>query len=228
MTQSQNGRRFGRAMRTPIGGSRSPGCEAATRCQRLSHRCQTSCCQVGCLGWRRPTTVMMRNYWLISESIPRMAPPWTSTSTRQRRRRLPTPHGYPDVVRSLTFPAMTPREASLTAQMPFQHCLQCSREGLSLRHWRRAWAFDCQVCGTRLVQTLGKSVSEQISGKLIYRARRGAAMLDCAARSRSPKQLRRAMRAVTFAMSLKGLPRGTVVRSSEPQTGSEAVLPCCH
>jgi len=109
----------------------------------------------------------------------------------------------PDVVRSLTFPAMTPREASLTAQMPFQHCLQCSREGLSLRHWRRAWAFDCKVCGTRLVQNLGKTGDEQISEKLIYRARSGAAMLECAARSRSPKQLRRAMRAVTFAMSLK-------------------------
>jgi hypothetical protein len=110
----------------------------------------------------------------------------------------------PDVVRSLTFPAMTPREASLTAQMPFQHCLQCSREGLSLRHWRRAWAFDCQVCGTRLVQTLGKTGDEQIPDKLIYRARRGAGMLECAARSRRPKQLRRAMRAVAFAMSLKG------------------------
>ena len=109
----------------------------------------------------------------------------------------------PDVVRSLAFPAMTPREASLTAQMPFQHCPQCSREGLSLRHWRRAWAFDCQVCGTRLVQTLGKTGDEQISGKLIFRARRGAGMLECAARSRGPKQLRRAMRAVTFAMSLK-------------------------
>lgn len=110
----------------------------------------------------------------------------------------------PDVVRSLTFPAMTPREASLTAQVPFQKCLQCSREGLSLRHWRRAWAFDCQVCGTRLVQTFGKAGDEQISDKLIYRARRGAGMLECAARSRSPKQLRRAMRAVTFSMSLKG------------------------
>lgn len=109
----------------------------------------------------------------------------------------------PDVVRSLTFPAMTPREASLTAQMPFQHCLQCAREGLSLRHWRRAWAFDCQVCGTRLVQTLGKAGDEQISDKLVYRARRGAGMLECAVRSRSPKQLRRAIRAVTFAMSLK-------------------------
>ena len=110
----------------------------------------------------------------------------------------------PDVVRSLTFPAMTPREASLTAQMPFQHCVQCSRECLSLRHWRRAWAFDCQVCGTRLVQTLGKPCEEQISGKPIFRARRGAGMLECAARSRGAlKQLRRAMRAVTFAMSLK-------------------------
>ena len=110
----------------------------------------------------------------------------------------------PDIVRSLTFPEMARQEASLTAQMPFQHCLQCSREGLSLRHWRRAWAFDCQVCGTRLVQTLGKPGEEQISGKLIYRARRGAGMLECAARSRSPKRLRRAIRAVTFAMSLKG------------------------
>ncbi|MDE4193164.1 TniQ family protein [Phaeobacter gallaeciensis] len=109
----------------------------------------------------------------------------------------------PGVVRSLTFPAMTPREASLTAQMPFQHCLQCSREGLSLRHWRRAWAFDCQVCGTRLMQTLEKPGEERISGKLIDRARRGAGMLECAARSRGRKQLRRAMRAVTFAMSLK-------------------------
>lgn len=109
----------------------------------------------------------------------------------------------PDVVRSLTFPAMTPREASLTAQMPFQHCVQCSREGLSLRHWRRAWAFDCQVCGTRLVQTLGKPREEQISGKLIYRARCGAGILEHAARSRGPRQFRRAMRAVTFAMSLK-------------------------
>jgi ribosomal protein S27E len=110
----------------------------------------------------------------------------------------------PNVVRSLTFPAMSPREALLTAQMPFQHCLQCSREGLSFRHWRRVWAFDCQVCGSRLVQTLGKTGDEQISEKLIYRARRGAGMLEYAARSRGPKQLRRAMRAVTFAMSLKG------------------------
>jgi len=120
----------------------------------------------------------------------------------------------PDVVRSLTFPAMTPREASLTAQMPFQHCLQCSRDGLSLRHWRRAWAFDCKVCGTRLVQILGKTGNKQISEKLIYRARRGAGMLECAARSRGPKQLLRAMRAVTFAMSLKTFRGGPLAKAA--------------
>ncbi len=90
----------------------------------------------------------------------------------------------PDVVRSLTFPAMATREASLTAQIPFQHCLQCSREGLSLKHWRRAWAFDCQVCGTRLVPTLGKASGEQMPEKLINRARNGAARLEYAERLR--------------------------------------------
>jgi hypothetical protein len=53
------------------------------------------------------------------------------------------------------------------------------------------------------VQTLGKHGGEQMPEKLINRARRGAGMLECAARSRGPKQLRRAMRAVTFAISLK-------------------------
>ena len=109
----------------------------------------------------------------------------------------------PDVVQSLTFPIMTPLETLLTARVPFQSCQECSRRGLSLKHWRRAWAFDCQVCGTRLVQTLGKPSGEQMPEKLINRARNGAARLEYAARLRSPKQLRRAMRAVTFAMSLK-------------------------
>ncbi|WP_289040847.1 TniQ family protein [uncultured Aliiroseovarius sp.] len=108
-----------------------------------------------------------------------------------------------DIVRSLTFPTMTSEEALLTAQIQFQHCPLCSRKGLSLKHWRRAWAFDCQVCRTRLVQTLGKPGEEQISGKLMYRARRGAGMLEHAVRQRCQRRLRRAMRAVTFAMSLK-------------------------
>lgn len=45
--------------------------------------------------------------------------------------------------------------------------------------------------------TLGKPSGEQMPEKLINRAHNGAARL------RSSKQLRRAMRAVTFAMSLK-------------------------
>lgn len=109
----------------------------------------------------------------------------------------------PEIVRSLTFPIMTPPEALLTAQVPFQSCPECSRRGLSFRHWRRAWAFDCQVCGTRLVQTLGKPDDEQMSEKLINRARCGAGMLEHVAKSNCPVQLRRAMRAVTFGMELK-------------------------
>lgn len=109
----------------------------------------------------------------------------------------------PDIVQSLTFPIMTPSETLLTARVPFQFCQECSRRGLSLKHWRRAWAFDCQVCGTRLVPTLGKPSGERMPKKLINRARNGAARLEYAARLGSPKQLRRAMRAVTFAMSLK-------------------------
>jgi len=98
----------------------------------------------------------------------------------------------PDIVQSLTFPIMTPSETLLTARVPFQFCQECSRRGLSLKHWRRAWAFDCQVCGTRLVPTLGKPSGEQMPEKLINRVRNGAARLEYAARLRSPKQLRRA------------------------------------
>ena len=60
--------------------------------RRLSRLCRTIRCQVGCLGGLRPTTVMTRNCRLTSKSISRMAPPWTSTRPRPRRRRLPTPH----------------------------------------------------------------------------------------------------------------------------------------
>jgi len=109
----------------------------------------------------------------------------------------------PNIVRSLAFSKMTLSETLLTARVPFQSCRECSRRGLSLKQWRRAWAFDCQVCGTRLVQTLGKPGDEQLSEKLINRARRGAGVLECAARSGCTKRFRRAMRAVTFAMSLK-------------------------
>jgi hypothetical protein len=109
----------------------------------------------------------------------------------------------PDTVQSMTFTAMTKMEMMLTAQALSQSCPECSRRGLSLRHWRRFCAFDCQFCGTLLVRILAKPGDEKLPEELIDRARCGAGLLEHAAQLRSPKQLRRAMRVVTFAMSLK-------------------------
>ena len=111
----------------------------------------------------------------------------------------------PDTVQSMTFTAMTKMEMMLTAQVPFQSCPECSRRGLSLRHWRRSWTFDCQFCGTLLVRSLAKPGDEKLPEKLIDRARCGAGLLERAATSNRPDLLRRAMRAVTFGMSLKAV-----------------------
>ena len=109
----------------------------------------------------------------------------------------------PEIVRSLVFPAMSQAEALLTAQVPFQSCPECSCGGLSLRHWRRAWAFDCQMCGTRLLSIFAKPDGGLVPEKLLRRARRGTGLLELAIKSNSTTRLRRAMRAVTFAMALK-------------------------
>ena len=111
----------------------------------------------------------------------------------------------PEIVRSLSFGTMTPPEALLTAQVPFQSCPECSRRRLSLRHWRRVWAFDCQVCGTRLVRILARPDDERVPERLLSRARRGAGLLEHAARYNCTIRLRRAMRAVTFGMALKSV-----------------------
>ena len=50
---------------------------------------------------------------------------------------------------------------------------------------------------------INRSIEEQISEKLMYRARRGAGMLEHAVRQRCPKQLRRTIRPAKFALSLK-------------------------
>lgn len=71
------------------------------------------------------------------------------------------------------------------------------------RSRRRDWAFDCQVCGDRILPKLDRQKGETISGKLVDRARHGAGVLGRAVMSGSARQLRRAMRAVTFAMGLK-------------------------
>lgn len=121
--------------------------------------------------------------------------------------RLPTA-----LVKSLTFPALSPIEAALTARTSFQSCPNCSRSGLALKHWRQAWAFDCKSCGTRLRPILTKSDDPPVPEKLLRRARSGAGLLEQAIKSDRSMHLRRAMRAVTFAMALRAV-RGEPVHA---------------
>lgn len=109
----------------------------------------------------------------------------------------------PETVQSMTFAGITKTEMQLTAQVPFQACPACALRGLALKHWRQAWAFDCQVCGTQLLPIFAKKNGEAVSKKLVDRARHGAGVLERAAKSNSAIDLRRAMRAVTFAKGLK-------------------------
>lgn len=111
----------------------------------------------------------------------------------------------PAFVLSMTFAAMQEAEMRLTAQVPFQTCPNCADGGLELRHWRRAWAFDCQMCGDRLLPKADKQKGAVVSEKLVNRARNGARVLERVAMSGSARELRRAMRAVTFAMGLNAL-----------------------
>jgi hypothetical protein len=111
----------------------------------------------------------------------------------------------PAFVQSMTFAAMPEAEMRFIAQVPFQACPNCADGGRELRHWRRAWAFDCQMCGARLLPKADRRNSAAVSEKLIERARHGAGVLERVVMSGSARQLRRAMRAVTFAMGLNAL-----------------------
>lgn len=111
----------------------------------------------------------------------------------------------PAFVPSMTFAAMPEAEMRLTAQVPFQACPNCADGGLELRHWRRAWAFDCQICGARLLPKADRQKGAAVSEKLVDRARNGAQVLERGAMSGSARELRRAMRAVTFAMGMSAL-----------------------
>ena len=125
----------------------------------------------------------------------------------------------PETVKSLIFPPMSEAEALLTAQFPFQSCPDCSRRGVALRHWRRAWAFDCQLCGTRLLSIFAIPDGELASEKLLRRARCGAGHLELAIASNSTARLRRAMRAVTFAMALKNVRGDPAFALQHPRPG---------
>lgn len=110
----------------------------------------------------------------------------------------------PETVQPLTFLELTQSEALPTAQIPFQSCALCAKRGIALKHWRRVCSFGCQLCGTTLLPILAKPVAP-MSEKLLRRARTGAELLEQAAWSSSSAYLRRAKRAVTFAMALKNV-----------------------
>jgi hypothetical protein len=70
----------------------------------------------------------------------------------------------------LAFGIMTRTEALMTAQVRFHSYPGCSRRGMALKQWRKPWAFDWQICGTRLLSILIKPDRSRISEKLVRRA----------------------------------------------------------
>ena len=125
----------------------------------------------------------------------------------------------PESVRSLIFAPMSQNDALLTAQFPFQSCPDCSRPGFALRHWRRAWSVDCQMCGTRLRSIFAKPEGELASEKLLRRARRGAGHVELAAKTNFTVGVRRAKRAITFAMALKSVRGEPACALQHPRPG---------
>jgi hypothetical protein len=106
-----------------------------------------------------------------------------------------------ELVQSLTISAATPLEAEMTAQFPFQKCPVCSVHGVALKHWRRAWGFDCLMCGTQLIPNMTRPDMVKPSMKIIRRARIGARLLEGAVKDNNVRQIHRAMRGVAFAVA---------------------------
>jgi TniQ len=107
-----------------------------------------------------------------------------------------------ELVQSLTISAATPLEAEMTAQFPFQKCPVCSVDGVALKHWRRAWSFDCLVCGANLIPTMPRPDLVSPSAKILRRARIGARLLEGAVKDNNARQVHRAMRGVAFAVAV--------------------------
>lgn len=122
-----------------------------------------------------------------------------------------------ETVQSLTFGTMTQTEALMTAQVAFQSCPDCSRRGIALKQWRKLWAFDCQICGNRLLSILIKPDRSRISEQLVRRARSGAGLLESAVTSNCANKLRRAMRAATYAKALKSVRADTAFALQSPR-----------
>ncbi len=105
-------------------------------------------------------------------------------------------------VQSLTISAVTPLEAELTAQFPFQKCPVCSVHGVALKHWRRVWNFDCLMCGSQLIPNMTRPDMVKPSTKILGRARIGARLLEGAVKNNNVRQFHRAMRGVAFAVAV--------------------------
>ena len=112
---------------------------------------------------------------------------------------------------------MTETEALMTAQVAFQSCPDCSRRGIALKQWRKLWAFDCQICGNRLISILIKPDRSRISEQLVRRARSGAGLLESAVTSNCANKHRRAMRAASYAKALKSVRADTAFALQSPR-----------
>ena len=107
-----------------------------------------------------------------------------------------------ELVQSLTITPATPLEATLIAQFPFQTCPVCSILGLALKHWRRAWVFDCLMCGAQIIPTIARPDMVKPSMKIFRRARIGARLLEGAIEDNNARKIHRAMRGVAFAVAV--------------------------
>ena len=108
----------------------------------------------------------------------------------------------PNRVLAMAFPKMTPLQASLTGMIAFQTCPDCRRDGLELRHWRKAWVLDCGACGTGLTAIVERPGAPAPHLKHLRRAKIGANLLEAAVQDHCRRRVRRALRSVGFAQAL--------------------------
>lgn len=134
-----------------------------------------------------------------------------------------------ELVQSLTISAETPLEAALTAQFPFQTCPVCSVHGLALKHWRRAWVFDCLMCGAQLVPTIPRPDMVKPLAKILRRARIGAQLLEGAMKDNNARKIHRAMRGVAFVVAAKRFrgPPSAAVQDFNPEVRIACLVAIC-
>ncbi len=134
-----------------------------------------------------------------------------------------------ELVHSLTISAATPLEAALTAQFPFQTCPDCSLHGLALKHWRRAWVFDCLMCGSQLIPTMPRPEMVKPSTKILRRARIGAQLLEGAMKDNNARKIHRAIRGVAFAVAVERFRRSPLaaVQDFNPEIRIACLVAIC-